>query len=162
MRDGTSEPKKLEWRRFYLCAVVATDLAEPARDWLWQHHQPKPGRRMQMTHCTLRPGDADGITEMHMLMEYAARGANRTDVRRKVWEALTVVNGTKNVLARVDAQTVATVWLDFADYSHNDKQWLADKVFAAQSLAAEIAAKYDPTLLEPEDADLDGWMDAAG
>lgn len=161
MSEAYLRTKKLEWKRFYVCAVVAEDLAVPARDWLWQRHAPQPGRRMQLTNCSLSPGAEDGITEMHLLMEYAARGTNSTDVRRKVWEALTKVGGTKNVLARVEAKTLATVWLDFDDYRHNDKQWLDDRVFAAQEVAVEVAARFDPTLLEPEDEDSD-WLKETG
>ncbi len=36
---------------------------------------------------------------------------------------------------------------------HRDKQWLDDKMFAAQSLAAEINGTFDQMLLDPEDGD---------
>ncbi|MEI2714387.1 MAG: hypothetical protein V9G04_14105 [Nocardioides sp.] len=141
--DGLREPKKLMWGRFYVCAVVPRELAVPALTWLWENHQPAKRQRMIVTGATISETAEDALVELELGMEYVARGANSHDVRRKVWQALTVVSGTKNLMARVEAKQIAQVWLDFREYRHKDPQWLEDKAFAAGAVADEVLGRDD-------------------
>lgn len=132
------EPKALMWRRFYVVAVVPAEHAIPLGERMWSEYQPDKKRRTRVTSIGYADTEHESVREVAMVIEYAARGANSLDVRRRAWEALGFVAQTDQVQARVEARCIASAWLDFANYSHNDKQWLEDKMQAASDLADEL------------------------
>ena len=136
MRDF--EPKALMWRRFYVVAVVPAEHAAALGEHMWSEYQPAKKRRTRVTSIGYAESEHESVREVALMMEYAARGANSLDVRRRVWKALGHVAQTDQVQARVEARCIASAWLDFADYSHNDKQWLEDKMQAASDLTDEL------------------------
>lgn len=138
------EPKDIEWRRFHVAMMVPTEFAQPVIDWLWERHGPHAGKRMVVTNASLRVTAHDTVTQVSLIMEYTARGANKTDVRRKAWEALTKVAGTTQVNGRVEAHAMAYVNIGFGHWAKNDESWLADQAHAAAAVADEIIARVIP------------------
>lgn len=93
--DYDYEPKRLEWRRFGVFTTLPTRYAELTLDWLWERHNPQMGKPMVVTHANTRPTEYEAVSELALCMEYAARGANKTDIRRKVSQAVTSVADTR-------------------------------------------------------------------
>jgi hypothetical protein len=115
VNDSMFAPKPLLWQRMYVAAVVEEKLAQPTIDWLWERHNPDSGKREIVTNASITGSDTPGVPVLHFIMEYTARGANKTDFRRKVWEAMTMAAGTTQVMARVEIIQVATIRLDLGD-----------------------------------------------
>lgn len=146
--DYNYEPKPRHWRRFGVVAVLPIQYAQPALDWLWERYSPTMNTAMVVTHGSVRPTDQETVAELALVMEYAARGANKTDIRRKVSQAITKVANSWNVLHRVEARQMAFVDLEFHRWTGES---LEDRVFAARELADEISARQSWPEPEPDD-----------